>query len=175
MSQTASSQSDKVTVSGEHEPNVTNTAASQRPQLLYVGVVFLIAIGMLVGILYSQNHKKKPQTVTAVCSSTFIKQSNSILQQPDTDNLGRLANTVEATKNYAQDPNCLYIVTLYYAAIGDKTQAASSLKATKAVYNANTGFSTSFSPPASLTYLESVVHAALTTTDNMQSTVESQL
>jgi hypothetical protein len=70
--------------------------------------------------------------VSETCSS---KQAGTVLQQAvvafQTINLTQqhqLVSKIKSLPNYQQDPNCMYVVTMYYANLFDYKDAESSLE-----------------------------------------------
>ncbi len=141
--------------------------------LAVAGIVLLAIIGAVV----LSTNRTTPKLVAAhACSDSFIVQrANPALQQSDTNVITALAKLVQTKSNYDKDPNCLYIVTLYYGVIADKSNTKASFTKLKTIYDPKVGFSPAFSPKAELSILEGYVQSVDNTTGGVTSTVESQL
>jgi hypothetical protein len=103
---------------------------SKRPIILIV--VIIIIIGLVVGILiYNANKKPTSKIVTDVCTSKNLGLTYSqIVGDFKTNNISEqynLAKTINKQANYVNDPNCTYILTVYYTNIFNTKSANTSL------------------------------------------------
>ncbi|MEI9914119.1 MAG: hypothetical protein WDN66_04030 [Candidatus Saccharibacteria bacterium] len=98
---------------------------------IFVVVIVAVLIAAVIGIEYKDNHEIK----TNVCSTSLIKQSYVNLYNRASGPLADNAKTIQSLDGYQRDPNCMYIMTVYYVQTYNITKANSSLKLFNTAYS----------------------------------------
>lgn len=80
------------------------------PQLI-VGIVLVCVIVAAV-IIIDIHRQHEPRT--GICSNSIIDQAANDLSYNRLSNLGTVVSKIQKLSNYQQDPNCMYIMTVYY-------------------------------------------------------------
>ena len=86
-------------------------------------IVVVIAVG-IIAIVININSNKNNQNV---CSNSIINQAYSNFSPNNINSLSTTVSTITKLKNYQKDPNCMYILTIYYINIANPTKAQNSL------------------------------------------------
>lgn len=107
-------------------------------RLLVIGAIILVfAIASAVTYLYQQ------QAVSAICdgseTNATYKSASNYLNPTATQNLGTIVKTIEASRGYEKDPNCMYIALTYYLNISDAEKARQRYDKFAAVYDQKEG------------------------------------
>lgn len=133
--------------------NDTYTPPTKKPInkrfLIYAAVLAVLGIGAVV--LYKHNtgsvvDKLSPDAcVKNYTKSCAIAEAKPLLDgSSNYDKLSKVVDKVKKINGYENDPDLLYIVTIYYINIGDGKNAQSYYDMLSKVYNSKAGFSKSF-------------------------------
>ena len=115
------------------------TAISKAPYLY--GLIALLVVGAVwAGLVWHHNQTtKKAQQQQAI-----VRQASAELAPLNTANLAATVNTIQGITGYQKNTDYLYILTVYYTAIGDVNDAQNYLNKLTPLYDNNP-------PAASLT------------------------
>lgn len=87
-----------------------------------VAIVVIVIVAAFLINNYRNDHK-----VAVVCSSSLINQSEANFSYVKLSQLSKNVSTIKKLSNYQRDPNCMYVLTVYYTNSSQPTQAESSL------------------------------------------------
>ena len=124
---------------------VGSVRKNSRNTKLIAGVV-LVVIVLIAGIYYLYDtQQSRKAAVNNVCESSaagdVLEKSAALLAPAKQADLKPLVEKIQGLKNYDRDPNCLMVVTSYYANIGDPVKARLNLDKLKKVYPEDGKFS----------------------------------
>jgi len=91
---------------------------------IFVVVIVAVLIAAVIGIEYKNNHEIR----TNVCSTSLVTQSYVNIYNRASGPLASNAKTIQSLASYQRDPNCMYIMTVYYVQTNNIAKANSSLK-----------------------------------------------
>ena len=99
-------------------------------------VVFLVTIACI--ILISHLTKPKPKIATNVCSTqpeeNQISNIPTLIKFSNATQFNKTAQNILTLQNYQKDPNCLFVLTMYYSEKGDITNAQKTLTEFNQIY-----------------------------------------
>ena len=116
---------------------------NRKPLFVAGGVILFI---ILANSLYSfyQNHKSPPlahnQCQTGA-GGLILQEAAKIINSNQKTQLQPTVSKIQAIKNYDKDPNCLYVIVVYYVSVGDSLNSKKYLDKLLKVYDPKTGFS----------------------------------
>lgn len=118
-------------------------------------VIFIVLIAVVVFWLYSLAHQPLPKSpkqviqfmpVSLCVSPTTVAAWNrfdntaSLNSQSDS----KLINSIEQVSGYSKDPNCLFILTRYYMALGAYQKANVYLQKLNNIYSSQQGLNPAY-------------------------------
>lgn len=113
---------------------------------LFAIVVVLLLVGTLATFGYMNYTDRQTDKLLAQggCSNQLIQDVLPYMQDGYARQMQPHIETILALPEFDRDPNCLYIVTLYEANLGNVEQAKRYLAQLEEVYNERRGFSPYF-------------------------------
>lgn len=137
-------------------------------------VVTLFVIGLLNIAL---SHDDNSGNEIVACSNKQLRLAKEAIDNNSTDKLNNIVKDIQSNKKYKDDPNCMYVVTKYYAEKGDVNNMNSSINSFYKVYDANKGLNTALSPQSSsgVKSLSDAVKQKNEQNDGVYSEIQSQL
>ena len=93
--------------------------------------IIVIAIGGGGFLMY---RKQQASRIYTVCSDENAKEAHSLNEMQSVSGLEKLAAQIKSRKNYAKDPNCLYIVAQSQIVASDITGAQTTIDQLKKKY-----------------------------------------
>lgn len=107
--------------------------------LAVAGVALVAAAGWFAYRAIDRSPANQPAAV--VCTDNTLARAAPLLASGETQQLQPIVAEIEATDNFTQDPNCLYIVVQYYIGISDAANARRYFNDLEKVYNPQTSYS----------------------------------
>lgn len=82
---------------------------------------------------------QKPVVAALTCSDTIINKGASSVEASQVERLEPVANQIKQIPNL-DDPDCLYLLTIYYVNMSDPDNAAASFKKLQKAYDPKVGY-----------------------------------
>lgn len=82
------------------------------------------------------------------CSRELVREARSALMPSEVDRLQPVAQQMEASDGYDNDPNCVYVVLTYYINVSDGEKATQLYNRLVQVYNPDEGYDESIASRA---------------------------
>lgn len=116
-------------------------------------MVIVVAILALMGLGGYSALKSGYFKSSSGCSKNFTKQcalteAKDLLSPDKSSQLGEVVSKIQKIKNYQQDPDLLYIVTLYHLNNGDAKNAQLYFEMLEKVYDPKVGYDPAISESA---------------------------
>lgn len=131
-----------------------------KKKLLIAGTILaicLLGLAVYVGVsMFAKNSTTKDNkpakstaiVVASVCDEQMIIDASAVIANNDLGLFSTQTAKIMKLDNHQNDPNCEYILSRYYLAIGETDNAAKSIDQLQRVLSAGGVYSTSFNPPA---------------------------
>ncbi|MCK9641579.1 MAG: hypothetical protein M0R39_16880 [Prolixibacteraceae bacterium] len=139
--------------------------------------IILLAIGLCGRLILNSDNSGAKTGGGVVCSDKLLKAAKQAIDKNSTDKLSGIVQDIQNNKKYKEDPNCMYIVTKYYATKGDIKNMNSSMASFYKVYDIDKGLNIILSskPSSDVKLLNDSVKQKNEQVDGVYSEVQSQL
>jgi hypothetical protein len=131
----------------EHKTVVETNDSSKTPNIWLIagGVGFIIAVIVtIIFLLFNHYHhvvsvKTIPKVISNACTSPAanndLQQAAASFNASDVTVLGSVVNNIKELPDYQNDPNCLYVLTMYSVYSGNLTNAKKYLSQFNSLYS----------------------------------------
>jgi type VI protein secretion system component VasK len=119
---------------------------------IVLAVALILTAGGYLGYRYYKNRQNSASKKTVdVCGSKYqgnlLQEAGDNLQPQSVEKLKPYVDKILGLNNYEKDPNCLYVVTLYYINISDSDQADRYNKLLQPLYDGQNKFNSYIQQP----------------------------
>jgi len=126
--------------------NKKNKKTKRAVSTVFIIFILAITVGLLVIFI-----RKKPSKTVDVCGSKYqgnlLQEAGDNLQPQSVEKLKPYVDKILGLNNYEKDPNCLYVVTLYYINISDSENSLKYYKLLSPIYPKDQQFNQSILRP----------------------------
>jgi hypothetical protein len=81
-----------------------------------------------------------------ICNDDTLRQADNHIKTDNTIALGQLVKKIEQNSKYIEDPNCLYVTTIYYILVIDVPKAKKNYDNLQDTYDPGKGYSDKLGP-----------------------------
>lgn len=122
-------------------PNVlrNKSGLTSHARIIVVILIFIL-VGASAAAIYGHYRKQSASKYKVVCSDQVLKKSSELLAASKIQDLKTVVQGIQSTKDYDQDPNCLYVTTVYFISSSDAQNAKQSLEKLETVYDEKKGY-----------------------------------